>query len=108
MLALNTFTGSALQSVKKWSQMQRNRISLSYLWFKFVMEGANATAKQRERISKAVKQSCICSFILHSIHSYFSLSVRRKEKAIWKLKYASDLAKCIALGHEPPQKCKYK
>ncbi|NXF12031.1 HELZ2 Helicase, partial [Smithornis capensis] len=28
----------------------------------------------------------------------------RKEKALWKLKYASDLAKCIALGHEPPHK----
>ncbi|KAM6404229.1 3'-5' exoribonuclease HELZ2 [Rhynochetos jubatus] len=28
----------------------------------------------------------------------------RKEKAIWKLKYASELAKSIALGHEPPQK----
>ncbi|NXI93855.1 HELZ2 Helicase, partial [Psophia crepitans] len=28
----------------------------------------------------------------------------RKEKAIWKLKYASDLAKSIALGHEPPKK----
>ncbi|NWT03462.1 HELZ2 Helicase, partial [Mionectes macconnelli] len=28
----------------------------------------------------------------------------RKEKALWKLKYASELAKSIALGHEPPQK----
>ncbi|NXS46353.1 HELZ2 Helicase, partial [Balaeniceps rex] len=28
----------------------------------------------------------------------------RKEKAIWKLKHASDLAKSIALGHEPPKK----
>ncbi|NXK71659.1 HELZ2 Helicase, partial [Amazona guildingii] len=28
----------------------------------------------------------------------------RKEKAIWKLKYASELAKSIALGHEPPKK----
>ncbi|NXA03504.1 HELZ2 Helicase, partial [Sapayoa aenigma] len=28
----------------------------------------------------------------------------RKEKALWKLKYASDLAKSIALGHEPPHK----
>ncbi|NXS33148.1 HELZ2 Helicase, partial [Pomatostomus ruficeps] len=28
----------------------------------------------------------------------------RREKALWKLKYASDLAKSIALGHEPPQK----
>ncbi|XP_009491426.2 3'-5' exoribonuclease HELZ2 [Pelecanus crispus] len=28
----------------------------------------------------------------------------RKEKAIWRLKYASDLAKSIALGHEPPKK----
>ncbi|NXQ18152.1 HELZ2 Helicase, partial [Peucedramus taeniatus] len=28
----------------------------------------------------------------------------RKEKALWKLKYASDLAKSIALGQEPPQK----
>ncbi|XP_065501995.1 3'-5' exoribonuclease HELZ2 [Caloenas nicobarica] len=28
----------------------------------------------------------------------------RKEKAIWKLKYASELAISIALGHEPPQK----
>ncbi|KFP83085.1 Helicase with zinc finger domain 2, partial [Acanthisitta chloris] len=28
----------------------------------------------------------------------------RKETAIWKLKYASDLVKSIALGHEPPQK----
>ncbi|NWH59870.1 HELZ2 Helicase, partial [Geococcyx californianus] len=27
----------------------------------------------------------------------------RKEKAIWRLKYASELAKCIALGHEPPK-----
>ncbi|NXN88799.1 HELZ2 Helicase, partial [Bombycilla garrulus] len=27
----------------------------------------------------------------------------RKEKALWKLKHASDLAKAIALGHEPPQ-----
>uniref|UniRef100_A0A672UI59 Helicase with zinc finger 2 n=1 Tax=Strigops habroptila TaxID=2489341 RepID=A0A672UI59_STRHB len=33
----------------------------------------------------------------------------RKEKAIWRLKYASELAKSIALGHEPPKKgrCKY-
>ncbi|NXG16697.1 HELZ2 Helicase, partial [Grallaria varia] len=28
----------------------------------------------------------------------------RKEKALWKLKYASDLTKSIALGHEPPLK----
>ncbi|KAM6120774.1 LOW QUALITY PROTEIN: 3'-5' exoribonuclease HELZ2 [Phoenicopterus ruber ruber] len=28
----------------------------------------------------------------------------RKEKAIWKLKYASNLAKSIALGHAPPKK----
>ncbi|KFR04998.1 Helicase with zinc finger domain 2, partial [Opisthocomus hoazin] len=28
----------------------------------------------------------------------------RKEKAIWKLKHASELAKSIALGHEPPKK----
>ncbi|NWY51160.1 HELZ2 Helicase, partial [Chionis minor] len=28
----------------------------------------------------------------------------RKEKAIWSLKYASDLAKNIALGREPPKK----
>ncbi|XP_009560951.2 helicase with zinc finger domain 2 isoform X2 [Cuculus canorus] len=28
----------------------------------------------------------------------------RKEKAIWRLKYASELAKSIALGHEPPKK----
>ncbi|NWS70963.1 HELZ2 Helicase, partial [Crotophaga sulcirostris] len=28
----------------------------------------------------------------------------RKEKAIWRLEYASKLAKSIALGHEPPQK----
>ncbi|NXJ08915.1 HELZ2 Helicase, partial [Odontophorus gujanensis] len=28
----------------------------------------------------------------------------RKENAIWRLKYASDLAKSIALGHEPPSK----
>ncbi|NWQ88201.1 HELZ2 Helicase, partial [Burhinus bistriatus] len=28
----------------------------------------------------------------------------RKEKAIWQLKYASELAKSIALGHEPPKK----
>ncbi|NXD13255.1 HELZ2 Helicase, partial [Nothocercus nigrocapillus] len=28
----------------------------------------------------------------------------RKENAIWKLKYASDLAKCIALNHDPPKK----
>ncbi|KAM9284821.1 3'-5' exoribonuclease HELZ2 isoform 1-T1 [Morus bassanus] len=28
----------------------------------------------------------------------------RKEKAIWKLKNASELAKSIALGHEPPKK----
>ncbi|XP_010189965.1 PREDICTED: helicase with zinc finger domain 2, partial [Mesitornis unicolor] len=28
----------------------------------------------------------------------------RKEKAIWKLKYASDLAKSIVLGHEPPRR----
>ncbi|NWU70963.1 HELZ2 Helicase, partial [Pterocles burchelli] len=28
----------------------------------------------------------------------------RKEKAIWKLNYASKLAKSIALGHEPPKK----
>uniref|UniRef100_A0A8C3J0T0 Helicase with zinc finger 2 n=1 Tax=Calidris pygmaea TaxID=425635 RepID=A0A8C3J0T0_9CHAR len=28
----------------------------------------------------------------------------RKEKAIWKLKYASELVKSIALGHEPPKK----
>ncbi|OPJ84954.1 helicase with zinc finger domain 2 [Patagioenas fasciata monilis] len=28
----------------------------------------------------------------------------RKEKAIWKLEYASELAQSIALGHEPPQK----
>ncbi|NXU29689.1 HELZ2 Helicase, partial [Thalassarche chlororhynchos] len=28
----------------------------------------------------------------------------RKEKAIWKLKYASELAKSIALGHEPPKR----
>ncbi|XP_051488687.1 helicase with zinc finger domain 2 [Apus apus] len=28
----------------------------------------------------------------------------RKEKAIWKLSYASDLAKSIALGHEPPKR----
>ncbi|XP_071616268.1 3'-5' exoribonuclease HELZ2 [Heliangelus exortis] len=28
----------------------------------------------------------------------------RKEKAIWKLKYASKLARSIALGHEPPRK----
>ncbi|NXJ70716.1 HELZ2 Helicase, partial [Rostratula benghalensis] len=27
----------------------------------------------------------------------------RKEKAIWKLKHASDLVKSIALGHEPPK-----
>ncbi|NXY48116.1 HELZ2 Helicase, partial [Ceuthmochares aereus] len=33
----------------------------------------------------------------------------RKEKAIWRLKYASQLAKSIALGHDPPKKgrCKY-
>ncbi|NWV61444.1 HELZ2 Helicase, partial [Malurus elegans] len=30
----------------------------------------------------------------------------RKEKALWKLKHASDLAKSIALGHEPPEKLK--
>lgn len=47
--------------------------------------------------------------MLHSIHSYFSLSVRRKEKALWRLEHASDLAKSITLGHEPPKKgrCKY-
>ncbi|KGL76775.1 Helicase with zinc finger domain 2, partial [Tinamus guttatus] len=28
----------------------------------------------------------------------------RKENAIWKLKYASDLAKSIALNHDPPKK----
>ncbi|KAM6054161.1 3'-5' exoribonuclease HELZ2 [Chlamydotis macqueenii] len=28
----------------------------------------------------------------------------RKEKAIWRLKHASELAKSIALGHEPPKK----
>ncbi|KFR06758.1 Helicase with zinc finger domain 2 [Nipponia nippon] len=28
----------------------------------------------------------------------------RKEKAIWKLKHASELARSIALGHEPPKK----
>ncbi|KAF1556345.1 Helicase with zinc finger domain 2, partial [Eudyptula albosignata] len=28
----------------------------------------------------------------------------RKEKAIWKLQHASELAKSIALGHEPPKK----
>ncbi|NXY22208.1 HELZ2 Helicase, partial [Atrichornis clamosus] len=28
----------------------------------------------------------------------------RKEKALWRLKNASDLARSIALGHEPPQK----
>ncbi|NXO00991.1 HELZ2 Helicase, partial [Rhinopomastus cyanomelas] len=28
----------------------------------------------------------------------------RKENAIWKLSYASDLVKSIALGHEPPKK----
>ncbi|NXK32794.1 HELZ2 Helicase, partial [Piprites chloris] len=28
----------------------------------------------------------------------------RKEKALWRLKYASELAKRVALGHEPPQK----
>ncbi|NWX39265.1 HELZ2 Helicase, partial [Steatornis caripensis] len=28
----------------------------------------------------------------------------RKEKAIWRLRYASELAKSIALGHEPPKK----
>ncbi|RMB95770.1 hypothetical protein DUI87_27883 [Hirundo rustica rustica] len=28
----------------------------------------------------------------------------RKEKAIWRLKYASPLARSIALGHEPPPK----
>uniref|UniRef100_A0A8V5GWL3 Uncharacterized protein n=1 Tax=Melopsittacus undulatus TaxID=13146 RepID=A0A8V5GWL3_MELUD len=33
----------------------------------------------------------------------------RKEKAIWKLHHASELAKSIALGHEPPKRgrCKY-
>lgn len=46
--------------------------------------------------------------MLHPIHSYLSLSVRRKEKALWKLKRASDLTTSIALGHEPPQKCKCK
>ncbi|NWW83237.1 HELZ2 Helicase, partial [Climacteris rufus] len=30
----------------------------------------------------------------------------RREKALWRLKYASELAKSIALGHEPPQKVK--
>lgn len=63
-LALDIFAGSALQSVEKWSQMQRSRISLSYLWFKFFMEGVNATTKQRERISKAVVQSCITTFAI--------------------------------------------
>ncbi|NXP02449.1 HELZ2 Helicase, partial [Thinocorus orbignyianus] len=28
----------------------------------------------------------------------------RKEKAIWKLRYASELVQSIALGHEPPKK----
>ncbi|NXF53866.1 HELZ2 Helicase, partial [Oceanites oceanicus] len=28
----------------------------------------------------------------------------RKEKAIWRLKHASELAKSIALGHEPPKR----
>lgn len=112
LLALSIFSGSALLSVEKWSQMQRSRISLSYLWFKFFVEGVNATTKQRERISKAVVKSRIttsCYFMIHSTHSYFFLSARRKEKALWRLKHASDLAKSIALGHEPPQKrkCKY-
>lgn len=59
----------------------------------------------KKRANKTSVQSCTVVFTILCYTSIMLISPhRRKENAIWKLQNASDLAKSIALGHEPPSK----